>query len=290
MIRPWLIAARPKTLTAALIPFTAGAALSYRTEGALQISILLLCITCALLIQIATNLINDALDCKRGGDTDRRLGPTRVCHAGLLSVHEVLRAGIILLFLAAILGLPLILRGGLELSILFGISILCGYAYTGGPYALSTNGLGELFSFLFFGLVATAASFFLQTHYWSVGSILLGGQIGLLTAAIAAINNFRDMEEDRSTGKKTLVVRFGPEFGKPFITALLLLPYPLGLYWVLEGYPFAAVLPLLALPLALYLTVKVHTTPPSKVYNKFLGLSALHHFLFGTLYTVGLFC
>lgn len=286
--RSWILAARPKTLTAAVVPFAAGAALSYTTDGVLSWKILFLCFVCSLLIQIATNLINDALDSIRGGDTERRLGPVRVCHAGFLSENEVLRAGIGCLLLSAILGLPLILRGGPELSIVFGTSLLCGYAYTGGPFPLSTNGLGELFAFLFFGIVATAASFFLQAQHWSMGSIVLGTQIGLLAAAIASINNYRDMAEDATTGKKTLAVRFGADFAKLFIAALLLTPYTLGCYWMSEGYPYAAFLPFAALPLALLLVYNVYTTPPSEKYNTFLGISALHHMLFGALFIAGI--
>lgn len=288
-LRFWFLAARPKTLTAAVVPFAAGAALSYKLDGVLSWSILLLCFVCSLLIQIATNLINDALDCMRGGDTEQRLGPVRVCHAGFLSENDVFRVGIGCLLLSAILGLPLILRGGPELSIVFGTSLLCGYAYTGGPFPLSTNGLGELFAFLFFGIVATAASFYLQAQRWSFDSIVLGMQIGLLAASIASINNYRDMTEDATTGKKTLAVRFGADFAKMLITLLLLTPYALGSHWISVGLTYSGLLPFAILPLACVLIYKVYTTPPSKKYNTFLGLSALHHLLFGILFIAGLY-
>jgi 1,4-dihydroxy-2-naphthoate octaprenyltransferase len=286
--RSWILAARPKTLTAAVVPFAAGAALAFDKEGSLSWGILALCFACSLLIQIATNLINDALDSMRGRDTERRLGPIRVCHAGFLSENEVLRAGIGCLLAAAILGLPLIFRGGPELSIVFGISLLCGYAYTGGPFPLSTNGLGELFAFLFFGVVATAASFYLQALHWSFDSVVLGMQIGLLAAAIASINNYRDQEEDATTGKKTLAVRFGATFAKFLIAGLLLLPYAMETHWIHAGYTLAGLLPFAALPLALFLIYGVFTTPPSAKYNMFLGVSALHHLLFGALFITGL--
>jgi 1,4-dihydroxy-2-naphthoate octaprenyltransferase len=285
---PWFLASRPKTLTAAVVPFAAGAALAFRGEGVLSWNILSLCFACSLLIQIATNLINDALDCQRGGDTERRLGPVRVCHAGMLTVNEVLRAGIGCLLLSAILGIPLIIRGGAELSALFGVSLLCAYAYSGGPFSISLNGLGELFAFLFFGVVATSASYFLQAQHWSAGSIVLGAQIGLLAAAIAAINNYRDMNEDATTGKNTLAVRFGASFAEKFIAFLLIAPYVMGAYWISQGFYLAGLLPVAALPLASILIYKIHTTPPSKKYNDFLGMSALHHLLFGVLFIAGL--
>ncbi len=287
-VSSWILAARPKTLTAAIVPFAAGAALAYEKEHAISWGILSLCLICSLLIQIATNLINDALDSMRGRDTERRLGPIRVCHAGFLSENEVLRVGIGCLLASAILGLPLIFRGGPELSIVFGVSLLCGYAYTGGPFPLSTNGLGELFAFLFFGIVATAASYFLQAQHWSFDSVVLGAQIGLLAAAIASINNLRDREEDATTGKKTLAVRFGVTFAKYLIAALLLTPYALGSHWIHWGYPLAGYLPFAALPIALVLIYGVFKTEPSTKYNTFLGVSALHHLLFGTLFIVGI--
>ncbi len=287
-IHSWFLAARPKTLTAAIVPFAAGAALSYRNEGILSWTILLLCLACALLIQVATNFINDALDFKRGGDTDQRLGPTRVCHAGLLSTTEVLRAGIGCLLFSAVLGIPLAMRGGPELSVLFGASLLCGYAYTGGSYSISMNGLGELFTLLFFGIVATTASFYLQAQHWSVSSAILGIQIGLLAAAIASINNLRDIVEDGLTGKRTLAVKFGAAFARALIAALLITPYFIGVYWLKAGLVYSTVLPLAALPLAIALIYKIYTTEPSADYNKFLALSALHHLLFGAAFIVGL--
>ena len=284
----WFQAIRPKTLTAAVVPFLAGSALAYRLNNVFSIEVLTLCLACSLLVQIATNLINDALDCERGGDTDQRLGPTRVCQAGYLTVHEVLRAGAGCLVLAALLGIPLILRGGPELALLFGASLVCAYAYTGGPFSISMNGLAEVFSFLFFGVFATMAAFYLQAGHWSTTSAVLGAQIGSLVSTISAINNYRDIAEDKQTGKRTLAVRLGPDFSRKLIACLALTAYPLGLYWMSIGLQLAFILPLILIALTAILIAGVYSKGPIQAPNKLLALSAGIHFLFGALLIVGL--
>lgn len=285
--RAWALATRPKTLTASIIPVVAGTALAYSTGAPIDWTIPVLALLVAFCIQIATNLINDALDFKKGADTAERLGPTRVTQSGLLSSEQVLAAGITLLVLALIFGLPLIFFGGVSIGVLLVVSLICAYIYTGGPFPLAYYGFGDLFVLLFFGLASTTAVFYLQTGFINLLPLLAGLQIGCLATVLIAINNLRDYQGDAKANKRTLAVRFGKRFSRYEITLLLLIPFILSLLWLALGYLSAALLPLLTFPIAIYLAYRISTTEPGKIYNKFLAVAALLHLSFGLLLTVG---
>lgn len=207
-VQIWLLAARPKTLPAAAAPVVAGTAVAIR-EGVFSPGPALAALFGALLIQIGTNLANDVFDYKKGADTTERLGPVRVTQAGLLEPEQVL-AGMWTAFgLAALAGVYLVIVAGWPVVVIGVFSILAGIAYTGGPFPLGYNGLGDVFVFIFFGLVAVCGTYFVQAQTVSAGAVWAAVPMGLLATAILVVNNLRDIETDAKAGKRTLAVRLG---------------------------------------------------------------------------------
>lgn len=204
----WIMAARPKTLPAAAAPVLIGAGL-----GAFHDAFALLpagaALVGALLIQIATNLANDYYDFARGSDTGARVGPTRVTQAGLLRPEVVRRGMETTLAAAFVVGIYLVWVGGWPVVVIGLASLACAVAYTGGPYPLAYHGLGDLFVFVFFGLVAVAGTYWVQALELIPGALLAGAGVGALTTAILVVNNLRDIDTDRVAGKRTLAVRLG---------------------------------------------------------------------------------
>ena len=207
----WILAARPKTLPAAVAPVLIGTAMAFAAGGFVLFPALAAMLG-ALLIQIGTNFANDWLDYQKGTDTEERLGPLRVTQAGLVDVATMKRATFIVFGLALLLGIYLVVRGGWPIVIIGLASILFGMLYTGGPYPLGYNGLGEIFVIVFFGPVAVGGTYYVQTLDINTAVILSGLAPGLFSVAILAVNNLRDLDNDRTAGKKTLAVRFGRRF------------------------------------------------------------------------------
>src|SRR5207253_2431971 len=200
---PWILAARPKTLAAAVVPVLVGTSLA----GFVHWPSFWFALGGAVFIQIGTNFVNDALDFKKGGDTHERLGPLRVTQAGLLSADAVLRGAYVCFLLAAICGVPLIVRGGWPIVVIGVTSIAAAYAYTGGPYPLAYHGLGEAFVLIFFGFVAVVGSYYMQRLTTERSAWIAGFAVGCLAVALLAVNNLRDVEADRASMKRTLTVR-----------------------------------------------------------------------------------
>ena len=239
-------------------------------------------IASSIFIQISTNLVNDALDFKKGTDTEKRLGPVRVSASGLIKPEKVLWGAYAAMAMAALLGIPLVKEGGAVIVWVGIFSLIAAYVYTGGPYPLAYNGLGDFFVVIFFGFVAVGGSYFLQTHSFSMDAFVAGLQVGALATVLIAINNLRDVDEDSKNNKKTLAVRFGEVFVKREILFLHFLAL-VGLgWWCAKGFRFWW-LPLLVLPLMSRLTSRLKKTAPSKKYNEFLAQAAAVHLLFGIL-------
>lgn len=251
--RHWIEAARLRTLPAAVIPVAVGTALAAAHHRA-DYADAVICLVFALLVQIGTNFANDYYDFIKGADTAARVGPRRAVAAGLIAA-PAMRLAMGLVFGAAFFTGLLLLRAGGWLLLPIGIvCILCGIAYTGGPYPLGYNGLGDLFVFIFFGLVAVDTTFYVQAGYVSPDVTACAAAIGLLVANILVPNNYRDAVTDAAAGKKTLVVRFGKRFavwqyGLSAAVALLC-PPALRLF----GYGWAVLLPLVLAPWAVGLT------------------------------------
>lgn len=287
-LKNWILATRPKTLVACFIPIMCATSLVFKINPQSFVWMLTLCaFLSALCIQIGTNFINDAIDFKKGADTQDRLGPTRVSQSGLIEPNRVLKVGVLFFILAVLFGIPLVLKGGIPIMIIGILSILCGYCYTGGSYPIAYNGLGELFVFLFFGFVAVCGLYFLQMNTIHGPAIVLGLQIGALSSVILAINNYRDIVTDQIANKMTLAARFGETFAKYEILFLYALVYGLNFYWYVQYGLSLLVLTSLTLPIAVLIVCGVFNTKPSKEINKYLGMAALVELLFGVLISAG---
>lgn len=285
--KSWILAARPKTLTAALAPVLVASFLAIGEGGVVNWWLSAAALVSSLLIQVATNLVNDAMDFKKGADTETRVGPVRVTQQGWLTSKQVLGVGLSLFALAFFFSIPLIIQGGAPLALIVIVSILSGYLYTAGPFPLAYHGLGDLFVVLFFGLVSTSAIHAVQTHSFNGNALVAGLQIGLLCTLMIAINNLRDRSEDAKVGKNTLAVRFGVLFARVEIGLLAFLPFILSSYWYFVGFYQAALWPWAFFPLAVRLVRNVWNTPPGSAYNTFLGFAALLHLLFSLTLSVG---
>ena len=281
-MNPWILAARPRTLGAAIVPVAAGCALAF-SAGGFDPFASVLALTCAILIQIATNYFNDAIDHVKGADTAERLGPVRATSAGLLSPRAMMTGGVVALILAAVLAIPLVLHGGWPILALGIVSLVLAYAYTGGPFPIAYLGLGEIFVVLFFGVFAVAGTFYLNALEWSVAAVLAGLQIGLHSSVLLAVNNLRDLETDRAANKRTLAARFGLTFARRENAALVIAPFLLGILWLPLGFFWAFLLPLMTLPLAWWLARACLAALPARETNQLLAQAAALHASFGLL-------
>jgi 1,4-dihydroxy-2-naphthoate octaprenyltransferase len=257
-VKIWLLAIRPKTLPAAAAPVVVGAALAYG-DGGFQLITTVVILLVALLLQIGSNLANDVFDYEKGADEGERLGPTRVAQSGLLTPGEIKRGMGIVFGASAILGLYLVFIGGWPILLLGVTAILAAIAYTGGPYPLGYHGLGEAFVFLFFGLAAVAGTYYLQIGAITPVVWWMAVVMGLLITAILVVNNLRDLENDRRSGKRTLAARFGPRFARLEYLFCILAAYfiPAGLILTGRLTPWAG-LALLTLPLTARLVRSVY--------------------------------
>lgn len=248
-LQVWISAARPRTLPAAIAPVIVGTALAWR-DGSCDWAAAGLCLGFALLVQIGTNFANDYYDFIHGADTVARVGPQRAVAAGLVAA-ATMRLAMWLTFAAAFaLGLGLIAWGGPWLLAIGIASIACGIAYTGGPWPLGYNGLGDVFVFIFFGLVAVGATYFVQTKTITAEVILVAVPIGLLAANILLVNNYRDAETDATAGKRTLVVRFGRDAARLQHALSLMVAFAVPIVFAARDRNAWELLPLLATPIA----------------------------------------
>ena len=283
MLRHWLLAARPKTLPVAMAPVIVGTALAWAESGRVDAGVTLVILAAAILIQIGTNLHNDVADHERGADLpETRLGPPRATAEGWLEPPRV-RAMAGLAFLAAAgLGIWLILRGGWPIALIGALSLAAGWAYSGGPRPISYSSLGELFVWLFFGVIAVAGTYYLQAGGITSGALLAGAALGMPAAAVLVVNNYRDLVNDRRAGRQTFAVRFGRPASRLQYALLMLLPFVL-VPWLDAARPFWWLLVCGALPLAAVLVARFVRTAPGPAFNELLAATARFHLVFGIL-------
>lgn len=284
MIGPLLLATRPKTLPAAIVPVWAGCVLAWKLTGKFDTALALCTLFGAVFIQIATNFFNDAIDAAKGADTARRAGPKRVTASGLVPRRVVMLAGAFFLLLAALCGLVLYQAAGWPILAIGIPSMYLAFGYTGGPFPLAYRGMGELFVIAFFGLVAVSGTVFVQTLEWRREALLLGAQIGLLSAVLISINNLRDREEDASTGKHTLAVRLGPKGARLIVWLEVKAAALLGLGWLYFGQPWLVLATLPLWTLGLRIIWGAFTMPEGKGMNRLLAMSALQLVAFAALF------
>lgn len=283
----WILASRPRTLPAAVVPVMVGSALAIY-QGKFFPIYSIVALVCSLLIQIGTNFSNDLYDHLKGSDTEERKGPLRVLSSGLISVNEM-KLGIFIIFsLSFLLGLYLVYSVGMVILWIGILSILAGLAYTAGPFPLAYNGLGDLFVFLFFGIVGTVGTYYLHTQQFNIIALIISFPVGALITNILIVNNYRDIEEDRIAGKKTLAVILGREFSRYefifFILISFFVPFILHFEY---GFALWIFLPYLTLPLAITL-VKMLFAYTGTQLNKTLELTAKFSAIYGFLFSAGM--
>jgi 1,4-dihydroxy-2-naphthoate polyprenyltransferase len=286
--RIWLMAARPRTLPAAVAPVLVGTALAGQA-GVFHPLTFIATLVGAVFIQVGTNLSNDYSDARRGADTEDRLGPVRVTAGGLVPPRQVLIATWVSFGVAVLVGIYLVAVAGWELLLVGGASILAGVLYTGGPRPYGYEGLGELFVFAFFGIVAVTGSYFVQAKELPWEAFVLAVPVGLLAAAILMVNNIRDLETDRRAGKRTLAVRLGRRRARRLYALMVYVAFFLApLPWVLGSLSAWLLLPWLAIPLAVPLvrTVANHTDGPTL--NSALARTGMLQLIFCLLLSGGI--
>ena len=286
-IESWLLASRPRTLLAAVVPVMVGSALAI-SQNKFTLILSLIALICSILIQVGTNFTNDLYDYLKGTDKEDRIGPRRVLVSGLISTSEM-KLGIITVFgLAFLLGLYLVYAAGIVILIIGVISILAGLAYTAGPYPLAYNGLGDVFVFAFFGIVGTTGTYYLHLHEFSLLSFLIAVPVGALITNILVVNNYRDIEEDREADKYTLAVKLGKKFTRfQFVNSIAISYLILFIIYFKYDFTYWIFLPLISLPIAVVL-IKTLQTLEGEGLNKTLELSAKYAALFGLLFSLGL--
>lgn len=279
-LKALILASRPKTLSASVVPIIATVGLVQTLSVPVQWWIVACALLSSFCIQIGTNFVNDAMDFEKGADTAERLGPVRITHQGYMTSRQVMMVATLFFVIAILFGIPLVMHGGWPVVIIGLVSVAMGYAYTSGPVPLAYYGLGDLFVILFFGLVAVGGLFYLLTGVYSTEAFVLGLQIGFLSTILIAINNLRDRETDIKANKRTLAVILGQTKAKLWIYFLVVSPFLVGYYWLLTQRFWLYILPVLSLPLGLSLIKKIIRTEPSSEYNKFLALGAAYTVIF----------
>ena len=222
-ILPWIYAARPKTLVASIIPVISSVFI-LPDNNIFNFYIFILTIIAAVTIQIVTNYINDLYDFLKGADTNR-LGPKRMVQSGLLKKYEIKKAIFILIVFGIICGIPLAIQGGWVIVAIGLSSFLFAYLYTSGPIPLAYNAMGDIFVFIYFGIIAVTGSFYLQTGYININTVLLGSALGFQNMMLLSINNLRDYHNDKKVDKRTLVVIMGQKLSKIQTIIITILSY-----------------------------------------------------------------
>jgi 1,4-dihydroxy-2-naphthoate octaprenyltransferase len=285
--RAWLLACRPATLTAAIVPVLVGSAVAHAV-GRFRLGPALAALVGAILIQIATNFANDVFDHEKGADTEERLGPTRVTSSGLLTPRQVRAGMLVTIGLLLLPGLYLVSVGGFPIVAIGIASVLSGIAYTGGPYPLGYHGLGDVFVFVFFGLVAVCGTVFVQAGAVPSLAWLASVPVGAIATAVLVVNNVRDRETDVKAGKRTLAVRLGKRGGIAEYALLMVASYATPLVAMLGlGQSAWVLLPLASLPLGVRLTLALAKLE-GRPLNKILAQTAMLLLVYGALFSLGL--
>lgn len=285
-LKIWLMAARPKTLWAAIAPVIIGIAMALRSGG-MHLPSALAALFAAVMIQIGTNYANDYFDYKKGADRVDRLGPTRVTQAAMVSPVEMKTATMIVFALAILAGLYLVWRGGMPILVIGLLSIVFGVFYTAGRYALGYIGLADFFVLIFFGPVAVGGTYYVQTLQINWPVIIAGLAPGLFSVAILTVNNLRDIDGDRSAGKKTLPVRFGAGFARyEYLLSILIAALIPAFIYFTYGIGVYGITTLLVLPAAIP-ALRTVFTGSGRVLNDVLASTGKLLLLYSLIFSVG---
>jgi 1,4-dihydroxy-2-naphthoate octaprenyltransferase len=277
-------------LVASFVPVIVASALAFKV-GLFSVTTAIFCLLCSVGLQIATNFINDASDFERGADTSDRIGPARMAQSGAISAKELYLGAAAALIFSFGIGIYLVQLGGPWFLLLGVVSIIAAIAYTAGPFPLAYVGLGDIFVFIFFGLVAIGGGYFLHTQEISIVAIAVAAAIGLLATSIIAVNNTRDIQTDTKANKRTLSVRLGRKNASIYLGALLIAPYFIILALCLMGeLPWLAITSWISLPFAFLLSKSIFTANDATDFNFLLEGSAKHQLLFSVLLALGVAC
>ncbi len=288
-LRAWLIASRPHTLTIGISPVLVGGALAWAETGRVDLSLLLLSLLGAFLLQAGTNLDNDVSDFQRGTDRAGRIGLPRATALGLLTTRQVRAASWGCFALATAIGLLLAWHGGWPILIAGIAAAAAALAYSGGPRPISYTPFGDFVVWLFFGLVAVGGTYYLQTLSLSPGVLVAATMVGLPATAVLVVNNYRDLAPDTQVGKRTLAVCLGPAFSRWEYAVLMLAPFVLlGLLSPRTPLGIGRLLPLLALPMAVGLVRRFWREKPGSSFNPLLARTAKFQVLFSVLLCVAI--
>lgn len=283
-LRAWFLAARPKTLSAALVPVVVAAALAW-AEGCFRPVPVVLCLLFAALMQVAANFINDLLDFRKGTDREDRLGPERACAQGWVTPAAMRRAIAIVLVAACAAGCGLLFYGGWWLVLVGAACVVFAFLYT---TLLSYCGLGDVLVWLFFGFVPVLGTYYVQAGALSPSAWWLAAACGLVIDTLLVVNNYRDRDTDRATGKRTLIVALGEPFGRWFYFAQGVMGYVCAALSALDGHTWVALLPLFYV-LPHFLTWrKMVQIRSGRALNRTLGFTSRNILLFGFLVAVSL--
>ena len=286
-IKAWILAARPKTLAAAATPVLLGCALAY-TDGAFQWIPALLCFLFAFSMQIDANFINDYYDFLKGSDREDRLGPERACAQGWITLSAMKKGMIITTLLSCVWGLLLLNYCGLEMIPVGMLCVLFAFLYTAGPYPLAYHGWGDILVIVFFGFVPVGCTYYTMAHDWTWNVTIACAACGLVSDLLLMLNNYRDREQDKISGKRTLVVRFGEPAGRWAYLILGILAVGLCSFYAFNGYLLASLLPLVFLIPHFTTWREMVRIFQGKALNVVLGKTARNIVWFGLLLSLGL--
>ena len=286
-IKAWILAARPKTLAAAATPVLLGCALAY-TDGIFQWIPAILCFLFAFSMQIDANFINDYYDYLKGSDREDRLGPERACAQGWITLSAMKKGMIFITLLSCFWGLLLLKYCGLEMIPVGLLCVLFAFLYTAGPYPLAYHGWGDVLVIVFFGFVPVGCTYYTMAHDWTWNVTIACAACGLVSDLLLMLNNYRDREQDKISGKRTLIVRFGEKAGRYAYLILGILAVGLCTIYAFNGYLMASLLPILFLILHFTTWREMVRIYQGKGLNIVLGKTARNIVVFGILLSLGL--
>lgn len=284
--RAWLLAARPKTLSGAAVPVMVALSMAWCDLSGTGFKVLpaILCLLFAFIMQIDANLVNDYFDFRKGTDDEQRLGPKRACAQGWVTLSAMRKAIALTTAAACAVGIPLVLYGGWWMVAIGVLCVVFCFLYT---THLSYLGLGDVLVLLFFGIVPVGATYFLQTGRMTLEVFTASVACGLVIDTLLVVNNYRDRDNDRRTGKNTLVVRIGARATERLFPALGIIACLLGLVYWAYGHFWAFLLPLVYLSLHLVTSERMKTIGKGFGLNKILGENARNMFIYGILLSIG---
>ena len=286
-LQAWILAARPKTLAGAITPVMIGCALAF-ADGKFNWIPASICCLFAGLMQVAANFINDLFDFLKGTDREDRLGPERACAQGWISAAAMKQGIFITVGLACLIGFTLLFYAGWELILIGALCVLFAFLYTTGPYPLSYKGWGDVLVIVFFGFVPVGGTYYVQALNWTPNVTVASLVCGLIVDTLLVVNNYRDRDADRKSGKKTVVVRFGESFGRYFYLLLGITAAWLCFWFLFNGHLYATLLPQLYLFFHIRTWKKMVQIHSGKKLNSILGETSRNMLLMGILLSIGL--